>query len=217
MILWQDEALLVVNKPAGLPTLVDGYHPEAPYLVGILKTIYQPLWTVHRLDKGTSGVVVFGRTAEAHRSLNTQFETHLAQKIYHALVMGSPEWENKTIDLPLRPNGDRKHRTIIDAQNGKQAITELHVLERFREASLVEARPRTGRTHQIRAHLAAVNHPLVSDALYGGRPIFSLKRTGLHAWALGFKHPLTGEKMYFEAPYPEDFAVEINQLRLSGS
>ena len=213
LILWHDEALLVVNKPAGLPTLVDGYHAEAPYLVGILKTIYQPLWTVHRLDKETSGIVVFGLTAEAHRELNTQFEKHQVEKIYHALVMGDPEWDDKTIDLPLRPNGDRKHRTIVDRQNGKPAITEVHVLERFGLATLVEAAPRTGRTHQIRAHLAAVGHPLVGDILYGGSQIYGLKRMGLHARALKLRHPITGEEMRFEAPYPEDFAEKIKQFR----
>ncbi len=233
MLLWSDPALLVVNKPAGLPVLPDGYQPDAPYLVSILKQAYQPLWVVHRLDRDTSGVMIFARSAEAHRSLNTQFEKRQASKLYHALVNGEPNWEAQTVDLPLRPDGDRRHRTVIDHQRGKPALTELHVLERFRRYALIEAAPQTGRTHQIRAHLAALGYPLVADALYGGgkglylsdlqpedpasqpgassSPI--LGRSGLHAWALAFQHPVRGERLSFQAPYPEDFGAALQQLR----
>ena len=171
--LWSDGALLVVNKPAGLPTLVDGYDPAAPYLLGLLKESFGPLWVVHRLDRETSGVIVFARNADAHRALNTQLEKHQAQKVYHALVDGSPEWTEKTVRLPLRTNGDRKHRSVVDIRRGKVAETQLRVLRRFGAISLVQAIPRTGRTHQIRVHLAAQGCPVISDALYGdGRHLF---------------------------------------------
>jgi tRNA pseudouridine32 synthase/23S rRNA pseudouridine746 synthase len=222
LTLYLDEALLVINKPAGLPTLVDGYQRQAPYLVGLLNETYGRVWVVHRLDKDTSGVIVFARTAQAHRELNTQFEQRQAKKVYHALVIEQPEWDEMVIDLPLRPNGDRRHRTVIDPQNGKPAITELRVLERYPGYTLIEATPRTGRTHQIRAHLAAVGHPLAADALYRGpgrlRPDpatdnLPLDRLGLHAYSLVLIHPLSGKTQRFEAPYPPDFAQAVERLR----
>lgn len=223
LVLYLDEALLVVNKPAGLPTLVDGFHPQAPYLAALLGDVYGRIWVVHRLDKDTSGVIVFARTAQAHRDLNTQFEQRRASKVYHALVIDQPDWDEKCVDLPLRPDGDRRHRTIIDEQAGKPAITKLRVLEGFGAFTLVEAIPLTGRTHQIRAHLAACGHPLAADRLYrrtidvpesaaGPEPI---KRLGLHARSLSLFHPINGQVQHFEAPYPQDFSDALEQLRHS--
>jgi tRNA pseudouridine32 synthase/23S rRNA pseudouridine746 synthase len=215
-VLYVDDALLVVNKPAGLPTLVDGYNPNAPYLVGLLKQTYHPLWTVHRLDKDTSGVIVFARTAQAHRHLNTQFEQRQANKVYHALVFGSPPWEKLTVDLPLRANGDRKHRTVVDGERGKLAVTELRVLEHLGLLSLIEATPHTGRTHQIRVHLAAQGYPIVADPLYGPKispEAAPLPRLGLHAWSLSLIHPESAIEMRFEALYAEDFAEALAELR----
>jgi RluA family pseudouridine synthase len=216
LLLFQDEALLVVSKPAGLPTLVDGYHPEAPYLVGLLKGTYGPLWVVHRLDRGTSGVILFARTAEAHRALNRAFEKRQVLKTYHALAQGEPTWESRTVRLPLRADGDRRHRTIVDHKGGKPAETDLSVLERFHSHALLQAIPRTGRPHQIRAHLAALGHPLACDALYGGAPLEGLDRPALHACSLKLPHPLSGEEIEFTAPYPEDLDQALQRMRLVG-
>jgi tRNA pseudouridine32 synthase / 23S rRNA pseudouridine746 synthase len=222
LLLYRDEALLVVNKPAGLATLVDGFHPGAPYLAGLLSEGYGRLWVVHRLDKETSGVIVFARSAQAHRDLNAQFEQRQASKVYHALVCGQPDWDEKTVDLPLRADGDRRHRTVIDRQVGKPAFTGLRLLEGYGVYALVEAIPRTGRTHQIRAHLAACGHPLVADHLYhqagdippacvqGSEPI---KRLGLHALSLTLHHPLTQQTQTFHASYPQDFSSALELLR----
>jgi 23S rRNA-/tRNA-specific pseudouridylate synthase len=128
-----------------------------------LEQEYGRLWIVHRLDRETSGVLLLARSAEAHRLLNTQFEQHLVSKIYHALVIGSPDWQKKTISLPLRPNGDRHHRTVVDRDKGKPAVTRLNVMERFDHYCLVEAIPETGRTHQIRAHLSALGLYIMGD------------------------------------------------------
>ncbi len=224
LLLYVDEALLVINKPAGLPTLPDGYAPGAPHVRSLLAPEFGRVWIVHRLDRETSGTLVLARTAQAHRSLNDQFAQRQAIKIYHALARipqdvlgGGPDWEEKTISLPLRPDGDRRHRTVIDPLAGKPAVTHLRVLERFRAYALVEARPETGRTHQIRAHLAAVGLPIAGDGLYGGGeedpPL--LPRLGLHAFSLEFAHPLSGERVRFAAPYPIDFAAALEQLRKS--
>jgi RluA family pseudouridine synthase len=219
-ILYQDEALLVVNKPAGLSTLPDGYNPSLPHVKNVLEQQAGRLWIVHRLDKETSGVLLLARSAEAHRSLNTQFEQHLVSKIYHALVKGTPDWQEKTICLPLRSNGDRSHRTVIDLNNGKPALTHLKVLEWFGHYCLVEASPETGRTHQIRAHLSSVGLSIIGDKLYGGRNRdvpseseseflhnidlrkISMAGMGLHAKSLEINHPISGQRLKFEAPYP---------------
>lgn len=220
-VLWSDTDLLVVNKPAGLPVLPDGWDPQAPFLKKLLEAAEGRLWTVHRLDRDTSGVLLLARNAEAHRSLNGQFEQRQVGKVYHALVNGTPEWEEKSVKLPLRPNGDRKHRTVVDPRGGKPAHTELRVLERFGGWCLVEARLHTGRTHQIRVHLASVGHPIVADLLYGGggelRPEAGgevlIERTALHACSLALSHPQSGAELEFVAPYPEDFARALEWLR----
>ncbi len=227
-VLYQDDALLVVDKPAGLPTLVDGYQPEAPYLAGLLKDAFSPLWVVHRLDRETSGVIVFARSAAAHRQLNTQFEQHTAFKTYHALVVGVPDWQSHTLSLALRPNGDRRHRTVVDARRGKPAVTELQRLEALGPAALLAAHPHTGRTHQIRVHLAALGYPILGDALYlpiaerSAHPphpaavaaAFGLiDRVALHARSLELTHPTSAARLTFEAPYPADFATTLQILR----
>jgi RluA family pseudouridine synthase len=216
LILFSDEYLLAVNKPAGLPTLPDGYDKKAPCLINLLKQQYDRVWVVHRLDKGTSGVIVFARTAEVHRALNIAFDSRAVHKVYHAIVQGVPAWDEYTIDLPLRPDGDRRHRTVIDRARGKPAVTRVRALERFAPRAvphtLVEARPETGRTHQIRAHLAAIDLPLAGDVLYGGSATL-IQRTALHAYAIDFKHPVTHEALHVEAPYPPDFAQALQQLR----
>jgi RluA family pseudouridine synthase len=167
-VIFTDESLLVINKPSGLLVIPDGYDPTLPHVAGVLASRFGPLWIVHRLDRETSGVLVLARNTEAHRSLNTQFETHQAVKAYHALVAGNPVWQENEVRLPLRTDGDRRHRTVVDRRHGKQAVTRFQVLESFRGWTLLEARPETGRTHQIRAHLSALGLPIVGDRLYGG-------------------------------------------------
>ncbi len=220
-VLWCDSDILVINKPAGLPTLPDGYHKEAPHVKSVLEPVYGRLWIVHRLDKETSGVLALARNAAAHRSLNTQFEQHTIEKTYHALVRGQAGWQTYTVRFSLRADGDRRHRTVIDPLQGKAATTHLHVIERFTDWTWLEARPETGRTHQIRAHLAALGLPLAGDTLYGGKgnwfpsgpsgePLIS--RTCLHAQRLALQHPQSGAALVCTAPYPDDLLEVLNFL-----
>lgn len=214
-IIYEDNYLVVVDKPAGLSVLPDGWEKDSDYLVKMLDEKYGKVFIVHRLDKITSGVMVFARDAETHRALNTQFENHEAQKTYHALIEGNPKWEEKVAKYPLRANVGHKHRTMVDDKNGKPSETRFRIIKRFEESALVEAQPMTGRTHQIRVHAYALGHPLVEDALYGARDQYGLPRPMLHAQTLSFIHPTTNERVKFSTPHPADFEEALERLNPS--
>ena len=208
--IYEDQFLLTIDKPAGLPVLPDGWEKDSASLVRLLEEQFGKIFIVHRLDKITSGVMVFARDAETHRALNLQFETHEAQKTYHAIVEGNPKWEEKTAKYPLRANVGHKHRTVVDNQNGKPSETRFRVIKRYEEAALVEAKPLTGRTHQIRVHAYALGHPLVEDVLYGARDQYGIGRPMLHAQSLSFIHPGSNERVKYAAPRPADFEEALN-------
>ncbi len=229
-VLFADEDVLAVNKPAGITVTHDGTREESPTLAERLHQSYGDLLPVHRLDRDTSGVVVLARHPDAHRALNQLFETHAVEKVYHLIVVGTPDWEERQVEAPLLPDGDRRHRTIVDAEAGKPSLTTFRVLQRFQRHALLEARPLTGRTHQVRVHAALVGLPIVADPLYGdGAPLLlsSLKRSyrageeperpligrlALHAQRLAFPHPRTEKLLEILAPYPKDFRAALNQL-----
>lgn len=211
-ILHEDTCLLIVNKPAGISVLPEGWEAGAPHLLQQLEGEFGRLWVVHRLDKTTSGVLAFARTADAHRNLNQQFERREAEKTYHTLVTGHPRWEEHTAKHLLRVNVGHKHRTMVDHKNGKPSETAFKVLKRYQDASLIEARPKTGRTHQIRVHLYALGHPILADVLYSGPETGLIARPALHALALRLQHPETGEWLELHAPYPPDFRYVLERL-----
>ena len=213
-IIYEDNSLIVAAKPAGVSVLPDGWEKDSQYLVKMLEEGYGKVYIVHRLDKITSGVMVFARDAETHRALNIQFESHEAQKTYHAIVEGNPKWEGKVAKHPLRANVGHKHRTAVDDKNGKPSETRFRVIKRLEESALVEARPMTGRTHQIRVHACALGHPLVEDVLYGARDRYGLPRPMLHAQTLSFIHPGTNERVKFSAPHPADFDEALERLNV---
>ncbi|MCC6299499.1 MAG: RluA family pseudouridine synthase [Anaerolineales bacterium] len=211
-IIHLDNHLLILDKPAGIPVLPDGWEKDAPYLVKALEDEFGKLWIIHRLDKITSGVMVFARDAESHRALSLQFENHEVEKTYHAIIEGNPKWEEKVVKFPLRVNVGHKHRTVVDDRNGKPSETRFGVLRRGQTYSWVEAAPKTGRTHQVRVHAKAVGHPLVGDVLYGGVESKIIARPALHAYSLTLTHPITHERVTFIAEHPQDLAAALKLL-----
>jgi tRNA pseudouridine32 synthase/23S rRNA pseudouridine746 synthase len=213
-LLHLDEILLVANKPAGLATLPGGWQEDASpqeSLVKQLEAEYGKLWIVHRLDKITSGVILFARTAAAHRTLSLLFETRAVHKVYHAIVCGFPAWQEHTARHRLRLDVGHHHRTAIDHVKGKSATTAFRVLEYFPSFALLEAVPETGRTHQVRAHAAALGFPLLADVLYGAPPTEIISRPALHAFSLAFE--LDGRSFSFTAPHPADFQEALEKIR----
>jgi len=226
-IIYKDEHILVINKPAGLSVLPEGWEPDAPYLVKMLEEEYQKVWVIHRLDKSTSGVLVFALTLEAHRALNIQFEKHEVEKVYRAITVGAPPWKERITKFPLRVNVGNKHRTKVDDKYGVRAETKFRVLnwnsassddlvftEDVKGMALVEARPMTGRTHQIRVHAYALGYPLLGDSLYSAPESDIIARPALHAYSLSFNHPVSNERVTYTAPYPDDFQTALSVLKL---
>ncbi len=215
-ILYLDETFLVLNKPAGLLSVPDGYQSSLPHLKSVLEPLYGPIFIVHRLDRDTSGVILVARTTQAHQELNRQFREREVKKIYRALICGCPPWQEFLAEFPLRANADRRHRTRVDFDRGQPATTEFRILQSCALAALLEASPRTGYTHQIRSHLAYCGFPIMADPLYtyqsqppdpGWMP-----RLALHACQISFVHPLSRKLCSFAAPDPADFAAAAARL-----
>ena len=228
-VLYEDARIIVFDKGSGISTI-----PER-YIKGIsLKEIAEEklgrLWTVHRIDKDTSGCIVFARDAEAHKLLNDQFEHRQTKKIYAAILEGQLADDEVTVDIPLAQDTQRLG-TMRPTARGKESVTVLRVRERFNGFTYAEAEPVTGRMHQIRVHAKAIGTPLLVDPLYGNRTEFLLSsikrkfkdygrdekplidRLTLHAERLTITHPGTSEPMMFEAPLPKEFKAVLNQLR----
>jgi 23S rRNA pseudouridine955/2504/2580 synthase/23S rRNA pseudouridine1911/1915/1917 synthase len=231
-IIYQDENIIVVNKPAGVLVIPDQHTYENKTLVGTLKKRFgQKIWVVHRIDRDTTGVLVFAKNADSHRNLSMQFENSKVSKKYIALLSGVLEDEEGSIDKPILVS-DR--RISIDP-DGKESLTAYKVLERFKSYTLAQANPKTGRRHQIRIHFWSIGHPLAIDAEYGSsEPLLlsSLKRgykvksgekekplidrLTLHAAELTLLLPNAGIQKTFEAPLPKDFEITLKQLRKYG-
>ncbi len=231
-VIYSDEDIVVLNKRSGLLIAADRYDENAPRLDAEAEKEFGKLFAVHRIDKDTSGCVIYARNAEAHRNLSMQFENREVEKIYHALVLGHPMWETKKVDSKLLVDGDARHRTVLNQKYGKAAVTDFKNLGSCGKYSWIEARPRTGRTHQIRVHLQSLGISIVCDPLYSGnqhpvllseikkrwngdetseRPLLS--RLALHAYQLTVTHPKTGEAMTFTAPYQKDMEATRKQLK----
>ena len=209
-IVYEDETIAAINKPAGMVV-----HPAYGHTSGTLVNAVLARWPqiaafseperagiVHRLDKDTSGVILVAKTAAALERLRAQFRTRAVAKRYLALVEGLPDTPDGLIDAPIgRDPNQRKRMAVV--RGGREAVTEYHVLETYADFSLLEVLPRTGRTHQIRVHLAFVGHPVVGDTVYGRRKqSIKLNQHFLHAASLTVARPDTGEPITVEAPLP---------------
>jgi RluA family pseudouridine synthase len=209
-VLFENEDVVAIDKPEGVAAVPERRPGTESLFERLCAERGESLYIVHRLDKETSGVILFARNAEAHRQLNLQFEKRLVHKVYLALAHGVITDDWGVIDKPLRQFGSG--RVGIDAQHGRPSVTEFRVLERFEAHTLVELYPRTGRRHQIRVHLYSIGHPVVGDPLYGVRVIQSnYARMMLHAHRLAFRLPSDG-RITLEAPVPASFEAVLRGL-----
>jgi 23S rRNA pseudouridine1911/1915/1917 synthase len=225
-IVYDDDDLVVIDKPVGVAA-----HPsvgwDGPTVLGALAAggirvatsgAAERAGIVHRLDAGTSGLMVVAKSEAAYTELKRQFHDREVSKIYHAVVQGHPDPSAGTIDAPIGRHPGSSWKFAVTA-DGKPSVTHYETLEAFPGASLLEVHLETGRTHQIRVHMAAQRHPCVGDTMYGADPTLSarlgLTRQWLQAMKLGFRHPLTGDWVEFESEYPADLQHALDVLRES--
>ncbi len=231
-VLYEDPHLVVVDKPRGLVVHPSAGHPSGTLVNALLHRcadlsgiggVLRP-GIVHRLDKDTSGLLVVAKDDETHRALQAQFRTRSVDKVYLAVVLGRLAGEG-VVDRPIGRHPRDRKRMSVDAPRGRDARTRWRAVQALRGATLVEVRIETGRTHQIRVHLAALGHPVAGDPAYGGtrrargiadqevrRRLARETCQALHAWKLAFTHPRTGEPLSFEAPPPEAFTALVRDL-----
>ncbi len=208
-VLYEDDDILAVDKPEGLVAIPERRGQGGSLFEVLCAERAEKLYIVHRIDKETSGLILFARNPAAHRRINQQFETRTIEKTYLALVQGVIAADG-VIDLPLRQFGSG--RVAVDPERGKPSTTELRIVDRFRSHTLVEARPRTGRRHQIRVHLYSLGHPIAGDPLYGDQATrHGFGRLMLHAWRLSLILP-SGQSLTLEAPIPGSFAGTLETL-----
>ena len=240
-IIYEDEFMTAVNKAPGLAVGGDRWDSSKERLDQLLSGQMGRVYTVHRIDQDTSGLVVFAKDRETHAWLSGAFETRQVEKRYIAVVHGRVSWSETSCDMPLVPNGDKLHRTIIDKYRGKKSLTHFRSLGGAGNYGVVEALPQTGRTHQIRVHLASLGHPVVCDSLYGPlsgdegvylssfkrgwrgerldeRPL--LGRLGLHAVSLSLPARRSGAGeagLTVHAPLFRDMAALLRQIEKCGT
>lgn len=220
-IIYEDKDIIVINKARGMVvhpaagnpngTLVNAllYHCKGE-LSGINGVIRPGI--VHRLDKDTSGVMVAAKTDEAHRGLAAQIKAHTARRTYWALVHGTITEDRGIIDAPIGRHAKDRIKMAVTFKGGREAVTHFQVLKRYGMYTWIECKLETGRTHQIRVHMAYIHHPVVNDPLYGyKKDKFPIEGQALHSHCLDLVHPITGEAMHFEAPAPADFLACLKQ------
>ena len=224
-IIYEDDDLMVINKPRGMVvhpapghtsgTLVNAVLSHAGESLSSINGVLRP-GIVHRIDKDTSGLILVCKNDFSHKALAKQLEEHSITRRYHAICSGRLKEEQGTVSAPIGRDEKNRKQQAINYKHGKEAITHYRLLENLQNASLLECRLETGRTHQIRVHMKSIGHPLLGDPLYGPKKnLYAIKGQALHAMVLGFVHPRSGEYMEFSADYPEDFQKLLNKLRIS--
>ncbi|MCW8127504.1 23S rRNA pseudouridine(1911/1915/1917) synthase RluD [Microbulbifer halophilus] len=232
-IVYRDDSLLVINKPAGLVVHPAAGNPDGTLLNGLLhhcpaQELVPRAGIVHRLDKDTSGLMVVARTLQAQTHLVDQLKARSVSRVYDAIARGALTGGG-TVDAPIGRHRQNRLKMAVLERGGKEAVTHYRVQERFRVHTHLRCRLETGRTHQIRVHMAHIRHPLVGDPLYGGRPklppeadralaeaLQQFPRQALHAAELSLIHPESGETMHWSAPMPEDMLRLVELLRADG-
>lgn len=220
-IIYEDNDIVVVNKPKGMVVHPGNGNPDGTLVNAVLNHCKGSLsgiggeirpGIVHRLDKDTSGLIIIAKNDKAHINLSKQIQDRKVKKIYTALVRGVIPEDTATIEMPIgRSKTDRKKMAV--RKDGKEAITHIKVLKRYRNYTLVKVKIDTGRTHQIRVHMAEIGYPVVGDEVYSnGKNEFNVHGQMLHSTSLDFTHPVTGEEMHFEAPLPGYFKDIIDEL-----
>jgi len=234
-VLYEDQDLIVINKQAGIVvhpargnlhgTLVNALAHYSDRLSGGLGEFRPGI--VHRLDRDTTGVMVVAKTDAAQWKIARQFERRQVEKVYLAIVHGTPDLDADRINAPLGAHPTIREKHAIRPEIGKQAVTTYEVIETFRGFSLLKLSPKTGRTHQVRVHLSYIKHPVVADQTYGGKRVYPwqledrepaveepvIARCALHAWTIGFTHPTSGRPVRFEAPLASDMQTLLEMLR----
>lgn len=222
-ILHEDRDIIVINKPRGMVvhpaagnytgTLVNALLNHCSDSLSDINGVIRP-GIVHRIDKDTSGVLVVAKNNNAHSKLSEKLKVHDIQRVYLAVAEGIIREESGKIDAPIGRHPVDRKKMAVDISKGRSAVTYFKVLERFKNATLLEARLETGRTHQIRAHMSYIKHPLLGDTVYGRKKqSFGFEGQALHARLLGFAHPGTGEYVEFEAEPPQEFMDLLERLR----
>lgn len=220
-VVYEDKDIIIVNKPKGMVVHPANGNPDGTLVNAIMAICKDSLsgiggeirpGIVHRLDKDTSGLLIVAKNDMAHVSMSEQIKRHEVKKTYIALVRGVVKENEATIDMPIgRSNSDRKKMAVT--KNGKNAVTHIKVLKRYDKYTLLEINIETGRTHQIRVHLAHIGYPVIGDYIYSnGKNEFGIVGQCLHAKFLEFKHPITGKDMKLEAPLPEYFEKVLQEL-----
>jgi RluA family pseudouridine synthase len=229
-IIYEDDYIVAVNKQAGILAVPDRYNPNIINLKHLLGLKYGEIFVVHRLDKGTSGIMIYAKDAVTHKAFNEMFEKQEIEKIYHVLVKGVFPKNEIDIDIPIMPSQGKKGISIPSAR-GKQSLTKVKVLDRYDRATMLECNLVTGRSHQIRVHLSTLGFPLYVDLDYGGNESFKisdfkkrfnlkknteerpiLDRLSMHAYSMRFIHPRTNKELYLVSEYHRDFAAMVQLL-----
>lgn len=224
-IVYEDKDVVIVNKPKGMVvhpaaghysgTLVNGLMEHCKDELSGINGVMRP-GIVHRIDMDTTGLLIVCKNDKAHNEIARQLKEHSITRRYRAIVHGVVKEDEGTVDAPIGRHPVDRKKMSINEKNGREAVTHYRVLERFRQFTYIECRLETGRTHQIRVHMASIHHPLLGDVVYGpAKCPYKLQGQTLHAGVLGFVHPETGEYMEFEAPLPEYFEELLKKLRNS--
>ncbi|HPD18191.1 MAG TPA: RluA family pseudouridine synthase [Candidatus Goldiibacteriota bacterium] len=221
LIVYEDENIIALNKPSGILVIPDRFDKNRENLYDALKEVYEDVYVIHRIDRGTSGIILFAKNSDVHRNLSMLWEKGKVRKTYYALVHGKFFRKRGRINSPIGRLKKKKGIMTIDRKNGKKSITEYEVIKTIKNFSFLEITPHTGRTHQIRVHLASIGHPVAGDVLYNrieatGKETFTddCSRLCLHAYSVEFFYEAAEKKIQITAPLPEEILRYVKEAGL---